>query len=564
MWGNTPGQVSLLWVIPVCLFISYGWMLPNTANPWIAFHRDAWVATGMSLAVLGIVYKVKERTPWHPITLATAAVAFIPLLQLQFGLLPFAGIAWISTAYVLGFLLAMLSGAAWTRVNALQAADALFFTIAVGATLSAYIGLYQWFELKYFGIWVLRPYMEHRAYANLGQPNQLATLIVWGCVACGWALVRGRIRLPVATLWWAYLLVGVAVTVSRTAVLILIVFMVLAWWRRSLWNIRGAKWVMAGLALFFAVVYQGLDPFAQAMGMQDTPDLVAKMAGESRPAIWAMFLDASFERPWAGYGWTQVGMAQMAAVSRHPDMIATTFSQAHNLFIDLILFMGWPLGVAASLGLIAWLGLQLKRVARAEDMLLIFLVVAVGVHAMLELPLHYAYFLLPTGFAIGILNIRNAPPARVYTSRWVYAGVGAVAIALLAVIIVDYLEVEDNYEAMLYEGARIGTLPPRDAPDVLVLTHLREILRMSRFAAKRGMSEEELQWMRDVTNNYNSVRNLHLLALALALNGHKEESQKIVTGMCETILPFQCDVARRAWKASQSAYPEADGITGPR
>ncbi len=556
--------VSPLWVWLGSLFIAWGWLLPNTNIPWVAFHRDAWVASGMALIVVVAAARVRDQTPWYWITWLTAGMACVPLLQYQFGLVPFAGIAWVSTAYVLGFLVAMLAGAIWARRSAMEAGDALFLATGIAATLSAGLALYQWLVLDWLGLWVLPPYIGLRAYANLGQPNQLATLLVWGLLASGWALARGYIRLPVATLWWAFLLIGITLTQSRTSWLVLAAFVFLLWYWRGRWNPGRIYWVIAGLLVYFLFLNAALAPASQAIGLESPPELLRKTLNESRPAIWAMFFDASFERPWFGYGWTQVSAAQMTISPEHPEMVGTTFSHAHNLFIDFILFMGWPLGLIASAGLLAWMAGQLRRVATCEDALLMLMLVAVGIHAMLELPLHYAYFLLPSGIAVGILNIRNAPPARIHTPRWVFAALGTGAIALLAAIIIDYLEVESNYTAMRFESARIGTLPPLPPPDVIVLTQMREVLRMARFKVDRGLTEEQLQWMRDVTDHHSSLTNLHSTAVALALNNHKEEAQKRVTYMCDTVSPFQCQIAKNAWKNSQKQYPELASITGPR
>jgi len=553
-----------LWLWPGCLFVAWGWLLPNTNIPWVAFHRDAWVASGMALIAVVIAIRVRERTPWHWMALLTAGMACIPLLQFQFGLLPFAGIAWISTAYVLGFLVAMLSGALWAQRNALEAADALFLATGVAATLSVGLALYQWLLLNFLGIWVLSPYIGLRSFGNLGQPNQLATLFVWGLLACGWALRRGYIRLSVATLWWGFLLIGITLTQSRTTWVVLTAFVMLLWYWRGLWTDARIKWVVAGLIVFFLALNAALAPASHALLLEAPPELLKKTLNESRPAIWAMFLDATMERPWFGYGWTQVSLAQMIIAPGHPEMVGTTFSHAHNLFIDFVLFMGWPLGLLATVGVLAWMAGQLRRVAAMEDALLLLVLVAVGIHAMVELPLHYAYFLLPSGLVMGILHTRNSPPARLHSPRWVFASLSSGAIALLAVIIVDYLEVESNYTAMRFESARIGTLPPLPPPDVIMLTQMREVLRMARFKVDRGMTEEQLQWMRDVTGHHASLTNLHSLGVALGLNNHKEEAQAHVTRICDTVTMFQCEIAKRAWKASQEKYPELASITGPQ
>ena len=455
---NPPSRfVSPLFLVLAGLMVAYGWMLPNTNIPWIAFHRDAWIAVWMSLITVVAVLRIHEATPWHWITILTALFASVPLLQFATGLLPFAGIAWISTAYVWGFMLAMLTGALWARRDLLQPADAFFGCVGIAATLSAGMGMYQLFDLDFMGIWVLPPYFgEIRAYANLGQPNQLGTLLVWGVLSCGWTFLRGRIRLPVAVAWCMFLLAGITLTHSRTAALTLMVLVVLLWWWRRMWSVPQARWIIAGLTVWIIFLYLAVPFIPTPPTPRLAVDMVGKFAGESRPALWAMFLDATLQRPWAGYGWTQVSFAQMTVSAAHPAMIGKTFSHAHNLFIDFVLFMGWPLGLLASLTLAAWMWRQFRRTATAQDGVLLAAVIVVGIHAMLELPLHYAYFLLPTGLVVGILNVRNRMPVVVQTPRWVYAVLCAGGLVLLGAVVTDYLEVESNYQAMRFEAARMG------------------------------------------------------------------------------------------------------------
>jgi O-antigen ligase len=561
---SAPRFVSTSYLVLGCLIVSYGWLLPNTNIPWIAFHRDAWISVWMSPIVFAAIFRIREATPWHWITILTAVFAIVPLLQLATGLLPFAGIAWISTAYVWGFLLATLTGALWAQRDALQPADAFFGCVGFAATLSVGMGMYQLFDLNFMGIWVLPPYFgEIRAYANLGQPNQLGTLLVWGVLSCGWTFQRGRIRLPVALAWCMFLLAGITLTHSRTATLTLVVLVALLWWWRRMWNVPNAKWIIAGLVAWVILLILLVPFIPTPASSRIAVNMAGKFASEARPEIWAMFLDASLQRPWAGYGWTQVSLAQMTVSPAHPEMIGRTLSHAHNLFLDLVLFMGWPLGLIASFTLVAWLLSQFRRTATAQDGILLAVVIAVGIHAMLELPLHYAYFLLPTGLVVGILNIHNRMPVVIQTPRWLYAGLCAGGFALLGAVVTDYLEVESNYQALRFEAAQIGTQPALGVPEVQVLTQMREILRLARFKVTKGMSEEQLQWMRDVTQFHSSLTNLHSLAVALAINGHVEESKALVKNVCDTISPQQCPIFKSAWKNSQADFPEVALIPGP-
>src|SRR5690606_30949599 len=94
-----------------------------------------------------------------------------------------------------------------------------------------------------------------RPYANLAQPNNLATLLLFGLLASVYlreCAVLGRFP---SALCSCLLLFGIALTQSRTAVLGLLV---LAGWllfaRRCGWSTRSRE-LFIGLAVFFAMLW---------------------------------------------------------------------------------------------------------------------------------------------------------------------------------------------------------------------------------------------------------------------------------------------------------------------
>ena len=555
--------MSKFWTVAWALSLSWAWILPNYNLPWIAFHKDAWLALNLLLAAFVLIARDDGPTPWYPLSIVTAALVLVPGFQWWLGMIAFEGTAWVSAAYLLGLLLSMLTGAKWARRNANELADSLFIAIGLAATLSVAIAVYQWLDMTGIGYWVLAPSEDRRAFANLAQPNQLGTFLIWGLLACTWTFSRGYIRGPVAILWALYLLTGIALTQSRTSWLVLAVLACSFWYWRKLWSVRHMAWIVSGLAAYFFAVNLVLEPLARNLYLGETMNLFHKSI-ESRPAIWRMMLDASLQHPWIGYGWNQVPLAQIAVAANHPGTRGMSVAHSHNLILDLALYMGWPIALLVTAAVLGWVGLQLKRIKVSGDLVLVLFVVSVGIHAMLELPLHYGYMLLPTGLVIGMLDIRNAVARARFSSKWHYAGICLAAAALLGGIIRDYLLVEANFQAYRFEKARIGTLAPRPTPQVWLLTQHREILRMGRTEFGRGMTQEQLDTMRKVTETYPSVSNLYLLALALGLNNHGEEAQTWLNKVCYIVPADHCAIAKHAWKDAQQTYPELAPINGPQ
>ena len=116
----------------------------------------------------------------------------------------------------------------------------------------------------------------------------------------------------------------------------------------------------------------------------------------------------------------------------------------------------------------------------AECAVLMLFLVAVGIHAMLELPLHYAYMLLPTGLVMGVFNTRHPGKTIVSTGRWALVAMWLASAVLLGLIVRDYFRVEASYQVLRFEWARIKTRP-EGPPDVTLLTQWREFVRYARF-----------------------------------------------------------------------------------
>ena len=96
-----------------------------------------------------------------------------------------------------------------------------------------------------------------------------------------------------------------------------------------------------------------------------------------RLLAWAVFADAIWLKPWFGYGWNQSAVAQMAAAALNPS-VNSVFSFAHNLFLDLVIWCGIPLGLFISVCLLRWFWLRFKAVQTAENAVLVLFLLVVS------------------------------------------------------------------------------------------------------------------------------------------------------------------------------------------
>ncbi len=524
---------------------------------------DAWIGAAMALASISVLMRSFQPIAWHGISVVVALLSLVPAFQYGFGFVLWSGSAWVSSAYLLGLLMTLMTGAEWERASPGQWADALFLAIGVAAVLSVGVQLDQWLVLEALDGLSMGKSLG-RPFANFGQPNQLATFLLWGLLATAWGVLRRHIGLWTALLMILTLLFGLALTQSRSAWLAMALLVLASWIWRPLWPDRRWPWFASGLALYFAIFVACLDRVNQLLLLGTVPGSAAmdRPGGALRQSIWSVFTDAALQSPWAGYGWNQLGPAQLAVALNHPSL-EQPHAHAHNLFLDLALWCGIPVGLAVSLYLIRWLWLRVRAVNAAEEAVLVLFLLVIGLHAMLELPLHYAYFLLPVGLVMGALNVRLHVRHVLSTARWPVQALCGLTIVLLALIVHDYLRVETSHQELRFEQARIRSSTTWQVPKLLLLTQFGESFRFARFVPTRDMSAEDLDWMRKVSQSYPSAASLPKLALALALNRQTAEAQLWLRKVCKLETELRCEGVRQYWLDQSLRHPELVAVPWP-
>lgn len=554
---------SALWPALFVLLLSMGWLLPNHYPPWTTFHLDAWIACVLSVAALVLIGRAHAALPVYGLTLVVAALGLVPGVQYLAGQLATAGNAWVSTAYLLGLALALLTGARWESLRAGHVADCLFAAIGMASIVSVGLQLHQWLGLDGLELWSMGADML-RPHANFGQPNQLATFLLWGLLALAWGVLRRKVGPVVAMVAALFFLFGIALTSSRTAWIGLTILVLASWYWRAWWPSPTLPRWTGALALAFGLMVAFIPIINRVLLLTDDSDDIdhlARLAQESRPTIWAHFLDAMLQRPWFGYGWNQVAMADLEVADQRP-AINVFFAHSHNLFLDLVLWCGIPLGLLVSGICIRWFWRRFRMVASAEAAVMLLFLVVMANHAMLELPLHHAYFLLPFGLVMGALDVRLGIAPVMRLSRAMALLLWVVAFALLSVIVRDYMRVERSYQTLRFEWARIKT-PPAEIPDVLLLTQWPDFVRFVKMVPAKGLGEAELESLRRTAALNPGAATLQKLAVVLAINDRPQEAALWLRRMCATATRSQCELVRKAWVIDATKIPELAAVRWP-
>ena len=305
------------------------------------------------------------------------------------------------------------------------AARYLTLAIALAAVLSSAIALAQYFQIAAgYSPWI-HPGNASRVFANLRQPNQLATLTAmgFGIVVCinlpkPWASKeRGLQALTLSSLAYAVQFVvlallafAAAATLSRTGLLAwVLIYAVCSYWAlRGLLPARAWGWATLALLLYAGFSFgltQGWGAAeATAAAQVDAMERLANTdGGDARLLIWQHVLDAIAAKPWLGWGWGNLGYALL--LTPHSQPLTVMVDNAHNLPLQLAAELGLPFALLFVLAVWVWL-LRRKPWAEGEPQkqAALLILLPIGLHSLLEYPLWHGPFLIAAAFAFGLLQ----------------------------------------------------------------------------------------------------------------------------------------------------------------
>lgn len=555
----TPALSSVVTVV-LAAGLAVPWLMPIHTAPWTGFHADATMAIVCALLACGLAAYQSGPWPLTPPALCIAAFGAVPVLQFQLGAIPYLADAWLALAYLLALALSIMVGLRFEGLWPDRLVAALMGSFALAAIVSFGLATSQWLQLDQWSAFLLSIPDGARPVANVAQPNKLATLLVWGLVAVWWAHRRGIVRASLGILVVAVLLFGVAMTRSRMGLLGgLICLLVTALHgdaRRKL-----STWAVAvGLAGWLGLCTLAWSSLNAALQLGAPASMQERLEPGTRLVHWQLVLDAISQRPWFGWGWQQVSVAQSALATNYPAS-HEVISYSHNLLLDLLVWNGVPLGGLAAVALLAWF-VRSWRGAKTDSSVALMLALSVFlVHAMVEMPHGYATFLLPVGLMIGAVEAaRSRGPQPVLTWQVPRAVVVLVLAALvwgLMLTVRDYLRIEQAWTAERLRRARIGTLDPKPLPHTPTLDHLHAVLLNGRIEPRPGMTEGELAGLRQVSERLPGPSSLIRLARAQELNGLREEAARTLERLCRTHPQRLCDAAHEVVRSSTRAEGEA-------
>ena len=464
--------------------LAFAAMLPyavtNHTYPIPTFYAEF---TALSLyllvgaSVLLLTISARPRVPYAIPAVALVPLAFGALLVLQTFVLPLAqpSMAWLGAGFLLAAVMAAQAGYGFARSGETEhALRWMAGALVVGGLFAVFCQIVQLFHAEArFAPFVVAYNVatERRPFGNMAQANHLATVIAFGLAGAMYLVQTRRLNVLLWGAVSAICTLGQALTVSRGPWLQTAVIVVAGFWmalvvppRDGAYRRSMRPWMIpvALVVVFFAVnvavrwantrYHLDLDVSA-AHRFQDKGQFVLRLAMWKYG--WTMFV----HHPLLGVGWGEFPRFEFALVKQLGDVEIA--NNSHDIVIDLLAKTG-IVGIAiVLLGLLAWLWRVLRAPHTAERVFGLALIGALLMHALVEYPQQYMFFLLPAMFVFGILETRPlgfVPPR--LALGW-QALLVAGGLAALHPIYRDYARAE-----VLYYGAHPAD-QYRAAPSVL-------------------------------------------------------------------------------------------------
>jgi Virulence factor membrane-bound polymerase, C-terminal/O-Antigen ligase/Protein glycosylation ligase len=465
----------------------------------------------------------------------------------------------MSSLYVFALAACIAIGAAGGNERRRRLMDTVFAVLLAAGLVSVVLAVLQWFGMGDLGHMApTRP--GDRPFANLAQPNHLASLLALALVAGLWFYETGRISGAMLCAAALCLTAGMVLTRTRMVWVVAAVF-VMAWaLLRQYRTTRLTSVAALGWLLFFAACTLALGPLSQVADVSAPLPMAERLqGGGGRLRIWAAVADGLLQSPWFGHGWGQVSHAGLHGSTRHYTG-ESMLMNSHNTPLDLLVWNGIPLGLAIVLGVIWWWVHQIRRCDSVERAVVLVALGVVSIHALLEFPLDYLYFVVPTGLLVGSLS----PPPSTATrplARAAAAGVLGISALIASYLFAEYSRVEDASRDNRMLAA--GYAPSAALPQVRVIDAPVAFMTLWRTEARPSMTPEELDWMRKVTYRYPASPTLLRYAAALGLNGQAQEAARTLVQLCNMHRATRCDEGRVSWRLLQTRFAPLASIAYP-
>ena len=387
------------------------------------------------------------------------------------------------------------------------------------------------------------------AFANLRQRNQFAVLCLIGLVAWFYLCSAMKAGCRVAGMaLWVLLLVGNAVSQSRTGLMGLVVLVL---WRGVGWraNSPRERWQVWGMLPVYGVAAVLLPMLADRGGDFGA---LSRMVGEeahcqSRRTLWSNVLQLIQQKPWFGWGWGELDYAHYISLFSG-ERFCAILDNAHNLPLHLAVELGVPIAMVFCLGVVYAIWRQRPWAETDPTRQMAWMILAViGLHSLLEYPLWYGPFQMTVILCIVLLwrskrevmSVDDEISTIKSTFRqYLYHLFAIVFVSILSYVGWDYYRISQIY------------LPPQERSPAYVENTLAKIQSSWLFKPQVQFAELAITPLTQANAD-------HQLQLALGLLHFSPEPRVVERVLDAALVLHKEDVVAFHMPRYQAAFPEA-------
>jgi O-antigen ligase len=504
-------RLTWAWALPLFLVFVWPWVLGPSLTV-VPFSVGL-----IAVALAGLVLR-----PSMPLPLLVWLAAVVGVAWLSGGGDNEAKAGLLAAAAACGVLVSIGRKAQSQR----SLTQAFVTAVMLAMVLHVAVAWLQFFNLERAFYTLVNQNSSDRPYGNLRQANHLASFALLGLLAVWWRFQRGTDERNVTVILAVLAYSGVALSSSRTGLLSCVavsvgLFLLSRRLSRFEWCVflLGPLWVAL---ISFVLPFIGLDS-ASAM-------IRSNGSVSARFLYWGEAWDLALRHPLFGVGWSELARARFEQLDLQPGLENTY--NAHNLVLHLMAEVGF-VGAAVILlpvGFLLWrqrpwraLPKDAVDVTDRVDLGLAWLVLAVvGLHSMLEYPLWYMPFFIPTAFAFGLLITRVPIASLRSLPRWAVASGAGVLMLSTVLALADYARVSTAYE---YAGRPFKTPAlVSAAQDTVLFSRYADLAWLSSVRTTPENTPQVLAATNRVLSAGPSQRLLWVRLSALCETGQKEQS----------------------------------------
>ncbi|PKD82823.1 hypothetical protein CW313_06910 [Acinetobacter radioresistens] len=415
------------------LLLGLSYLSPNSSLLWPNSLQDFFAI--LSLILLLLTFNLNNFLINKYLFLVFLLLISIPVIQYNLKIIYFKQELFLSCLYITIFFSSIFLGSSIHNSQKVFIKFSIFFLVI--GVLCVLIQIFQWIAV-YSSIFI-NDLNSSRLSANIGQPNQLASLLSISLISCLILYKNKKIKVLIFSTCSVLIIFGIVLTQSRTSWLIFILIILFSYFKK---NLKLTKYVTIFSTIFYGLLIT-YPFFYNSIHKKDISIIQRLNSDYSRLDIWQQMLFAIIERPWFGYGWNQTSVAQTEISLYHTTSIWIEYS--HNLFLDFLIWNGIPLGIILITIIIFWFIYMYVNIKDLNSFMILIIISSFFIHCLLEFPFAYAYFIFPIGLYIGIINKRYLKYNYFNFNNWNYI-FGLIIIFLLFFIVKDYIKITEKHK----------------------------------------------------------------------------------------------------------------------